>query len=109
MIDVDNAETRTANLRLAISPTPSPTASVLGTSSPRFKDVAEDAQIEVSRAAFRVAKELADLVEKGGGGGCGLIVDYGADSPATDSFRVCWLSLFHFRPILILDSGIQKS
>lgn len=86
-------------LSYAISSTPSLRANTLASSSPRFQQVPLHGQLEVSPTAFRIARRIAELLSSKKAsndapsrpGGCGLVVDYGSDGAATDSFRVSHL------------------
>lgn len=82
-------------LQKVLSPTPSATASLLGNSSPQFKTLPADSQVEISPTAFRVARMIGDILtvkdsdeQPSSLGGCALIVDYGGDAASSDSFRV---------------------
>ncbi|KAG8998825.1 hypothetical protein FRB94_006626 [Tulasnella sp. JGI-2019a] len=72
--------------KFVLAPGPSPMASVLATSSPRFTSRPIGSAIEVSPASWSIAKTIGDLI-RGPGGGVGLIMDYGDDKPFGDSFR----------------------
>jgi len=94
--------TTSGRLRRVLNPLPSATSTLLGNSSPRFRDLPEGSTIEVSPTSFRIAHQIARLLsvhelstdpnrpasEEKGVGGCGLIIDYGADRVFEDSFRV---------------------
>ncbi|XP_006459262.1 hypothetical protein AGABI2DRAFT_65768 [Agaricus bisporus var. bisporus H97] len=95
-------------LRRVLSPSPTAASTVLGLSSPRFNSLPIGSFIEVSPAAFRIARQVAQLVSgttepepliqhnhkhdvapntDESVGGCGLIIDYGGDQVYGDSFR----------------------
>ncbi|KAF7976607.1 hypothetical protein HWV62_6108 [Athelia sp. TMB] len=88
-----------APFRLVLTPAPTPQSTLLGLSSPRFLTLPPGARVEVSHAAFKAARRLADVLAGGGrsaaavwqkgaaGAGAGLVVDYGADGAADNSFR----------------------
>ncbi|KAK7006139.1 protein arginine methyltransferase NDUFAF7 [Favolaschia claudopus] len=65
---------------------PSAAASLLGSSTPRFKDLPSGTRLEVSPASFKIMRKIGTLLAAPGGG-CGLIVDYGADKAFGQSFR----------------------
>ncbi|KAF5359488.1 hypothetical protein D9756_003275 [Leucocoprinus leucothites] len=85
------------HLRRVLSPTPTAASTLLGLSSPRFHNLPNGSFIEVSPAAFKIARQVGQLVsgidEPGplakrdvvsssqleSVGGCGLIIDYGGD------------------------------
>ncbi|KAG8744635.1 hypothetical protein FRC11_013347, partial [Ceratobasidium sp. 423] len=60
--------------------------STLGNSSPRFAKVPHGSRIEVSTASCDIARAVGELIG-GGGGGAGLVVDYGDDRAFGSSFR----------------------
>ncbi|KAG2017723.1 hypothetical protein CC2G_007209 [Coprinopsis cinerea AmutBmut pab1-1] len=91
-------------LRRVLNPLPSPASTLLGNSSLRFRNLPIGSTIEVSPTSFRIAHQIGrllsargleekplDLVEASqqetGVGGCGLVIDYGADHAFGDSFR----------------------
>lgn len=122
MIDVDHAsstshpnQTTTTDsqiiprLRRVLSPSPTAASTLLGLSSPRFNGLPLGSFIEVSPTAFRIARQVAQLVSgtaepepliqhnhkhdvapntDESAGGCGLIIDYGGDRAYGSSFRV---------------------
>ena len=82
-----------ARFRQVLSPTPTPTATLLGLSSPRFLQLPAGSRIEVSPAAFKIARQIGELLhDKGSEGsrsaGSALIVDYGGNKVYGNSFRV---------------------
>ncbi|TFK40204.1 S-adenosyl-L-methionine-dependent methyltransferase [Crucibulum laeve] len=86
-------------LRAVLSPSTSGTAAILSLSSSRFHSLPVGATMEVSPSAFKIARQVGELLtgrqdgrpvrEEGNSspGGCGLIIDYGADNVFGDSFR----------------------
>jgi len=84
----------TTTLQRVLARNPSPVSTLLGHSSPRFKDIPIGSSLEVSPTAFRIAHRIGQLLsnENSGDeitslGGCGLIIDYGGDKAFADSFR----------------------
>ena len=66
---------------------------LLGLSSARFKDLPPGSTLEISPAAFKIARQIGELVCQGDGkgddsAGSALVVDYGAEKAFGDSFRV---------------------
>lgn len=88
-----NTSTTSSNFRLVTSQ-PSPSSSLLGLASPRFKNLSIGTRVEVSPASFKIAHQIGKLlsakVEGSSAGGAALIVDYGGDHLHGDSFRVNW-------------------
>lgn len=77
-----------SRFRLVLSPSPTPTSTILGLSSPRFQALPVGSRIEVSHTAFKVARTIAELLGSGETSrGSALIVDYGHDKTCGDSFR----------------------
>jgi len=75
-------------LRLVRSPEPSASARLLGGSSPRFVQLPIGARAEVSPTSFKIARQVAELVNNPrGAGGSALIIDYGRDHVAGGSMR----------------------
>lgn len=92
-----DSESEAPRLSLALSSTPSLAANLLGSSSPRFREIPVGVQLEVSPESFRLARMIGGLLaptENTSTGGCALIIDYGREAFASDSFRVCLLSPF---------------
>src|SRR3954469_23771983 len=66
-----------------LSPSPTPASTLLGLSSRRFENLPIGTRVEVSAAAFRIARKVGDLLDdckgelegKRGAGGCALIMD----------------------------------
>ncbi len=99
-----------SHLRRVLTPLPTAASTLLGFSSPRFLNLPVGSFIEVSPAAFKIARQVAQLISgtsesevehrknlqkrdvapglTSSVGGCGLIVDYGGDKVYGDSFRV---------------------
>ncbi|KAJ7193938.1 S-adenosyl-L-methionine-dependent methyltransferase [Mycena pura] len=81
--------------RYVLSPQPTAASTLLGHSSPRFNDVPVGARLEVSPAAFKIARTLGTILADARtpapphacSRGCALIVDYGAAHAAAQSFR----------------------
>lgn len=90
--DVQSTSTPYPRLSRVLSSAPSATSSLLGLSSPRFKDLPSGSTVEVSPAAFKIARKIGELLaspgESASSGGCGLVIDYGGDKAYGDSFRV---------------------
>lgn len=66
---------------------------LLGHASPRFAALPVGTRIEVSGASIKVARHIAELLsppdsQDEGGGGCALVIDYGAEKAAGNSLRV---------------------
>ena len=85
----------TTTLQRVLARNPSTASTLLGHSSPRFRDIPVGSALEVSPTAFRIAYKIGQLLstensgnERTSLGGCGLIIDYGGDKAFTDSFRV---------------------
>ncbi|TBU50338.1 S-adenosyl-L-methionine-dependent methyltransferase [Dichomitus squalens] len=81
-----------ARFRQVLSPTPMPTSTLLGLSSPRFQKLPAGSRIEVSPAAFKISRKIGGLLhDKHPGGvrsaGSALIVDYGGSKVYGNSFR----------------------
>lgn len=88
-----------ARFRQVLTPTPTPTSTVLGLSSPRFLKLPVGSRIEVSPASFKIARQIGELLhDKASDGsrsaGSALIVDYGGNKVYGNSFRVRGRSLF---------------
>lgn len=69
-----------------LSPTPTASSTLLGLASPRFFSLPVGTRIEVSRASMNQARGIGKLINTKGGG-CALVVDYGADRAFGDSLR----------------------
>ncbi|KAG0706729.1 S-adenosyl-L-methionine-dependent methyltransferase [Suillus ampliporus] len=61
-------------------------STLLGLASPRFFSLPVGTRIEVSRASMNQARNIGKLIGTKGGG-CALVVDYGADKAFSDSLR----------------------
>ncbi|KAG1870765.1 S-adenosyl-L-methionine-dependent methyltransferase [Suillus subalutaceus] len=70
-----------------LSPTPTASSTLLGLASPRFFSLPVGTRIEVSRASMNQARGIGKLINTKGGG-CALVIDYGADKAFSDSLRV---------------------
>lgn len=78
-----------SRLRLVLSPSPTPMSTILGLSSPRFQALPLGSRVEVSHAAFKVARKAGEVLGSGETSrGSALIVDYGGDQAYGNSFRV---------------------
>ncbi|KAI1797014.1 S-adenosyl-L-methionine-dependent methyltransferase [Ganoderma leucocontextum] len=78
--------------RQVLTPTPTPTSTLLGLSSPRFLKLPVGSRIEVSPAAFKIARQIGELLhDRASDGsrsaGSALIVDYGGNKVYGNSFR----------------------
>lgn len=76
-----------------LSPLPTASSTLLGFSSARFKDLPPGSTLEISPAAFKIARKVGELVydaagEGSGSAGSALVVDYGAEKAFGNSFRV---------------------
>ncbi|OJA08250.1 hypothetical protein AZE42_02072 [Rhizopogon vesiculosus] len=69
-----------------LSPTPTASGTLLGLASPRFSSLPVGTRIEVSRASMNQARNIGKVIGTQGGG-CALVVDYGADKLFGDSLR----------------------
>lgn len=92
-IDDTAAEKR---FHYVLSPTPTTMSTLLGLTSPRYNALPVGARVEVSVAANRIARKVAQLLspsaassEERVNAGAALIVDYGDAKAFGDSFRVC--------------------
>jgi NADH dehydrogenase [ubiquinone] 1 alpha subcomplex assembly factor 7 len=90
------ASTSSASFRYVLAPQPSPISTVLGFSSPRFKELPAGSTLEVSPTSFKIARKVGELLASGSSnekrpsiGGSGLIIDYGASRAFDNSLRVC--------------------
>ncbi|KAJ8469831.1 hypothetical protein ONZ51_g8726 [Trametes cubensis] len=83
--------TNTSRFRQVLSPTPTPSSTVLGLSSTRFQKLPIGSRIEVSPTSFKIARRLGELLHDSEDGsqsaGSALIVDYGGDKVYGNSFR----------------------
>ena len=92
-LSVNNPRSHATRFRQVLSPTPTPIASLMGLSSPRFQEHPVGSRVEVSPASFKIARQIAELIHEGTSGGSrsagsALIVDYGGDRAYGNSFRV---------------------
>lgn len=76
-----------------LTPKPTPTSTLLGLSSPRFKKLPVGSRIEVSPASFKIARQIGELLhdattDGSRSAGSALIVDYGGNKVYGNSFRV---------------------
>ncbi|KAK4684003.1 NADH dehydrogenase [ubiquinone] 1 alpha subcomplex assembly factor 7, partial [Tremellales sp. Uapishka_1] len=87
-VDADPSPTPTtpSGLRLALSRTASTLSDLLPTFSKRFDALPLGARVEISQENFKVMRAIGTLLN-GGGGGVGLLVDYGDDKCFENSFR----------------------
>jgi NADH dehydrogenase [ubiquinone] 1 alpha subcomplex assembly factor 7 len=88
-----------SSLCLCLAPSPTPTSTLLGSSSLRFQKLPIGSRIEVSATAFKIARQVGELLAGGdqgsdSSGGAALIVDYGGEKAFGNSFRVKPLYLF---------------
>lgn len=101
--------------RYVLSPTATPVSTVLGHSSPRFNELPAGSMLEVSPTSFRIAHKVGELLASGKPdketpslGGCGLIIDYGANHAFGNSLRVRLNFTFAFLPLNCCISGFPK-
>ena len=106
-----------AAFRQVLAPSPTPTSTLLGMSSPRFLKLPAGSRIEVSPAAFKIARKLGELLhDKESDGarsaGSALIIDYGGGKVYGNSFRVrTQLSTSLYLPtdnLFSLSLGVQE-
>ena len=88
-----------SRFRRVLSPLPTASSTLLGLSSPRFKDLPPGSTVEISPAAFKIARQIGELMCEGDGKGDGsagsaLVVDYGAEKAFGNSFRVSTAYLY---------------
>ncbi|KAI9061060.1 DUF185-domain-containing protein [Trametes sanguinea] len=81
-----------ARFRQVLSPTPTPSSTLLGLSSTRFQKLPVGSRIEVSPVSFKIARQLSELLydresEGARSAGSALIVDYGGEKVYGNSFR----------------------
>ncbi|KJA16455.1 hypothetical protein HYPSUDRAFT_47373 [Hypholoma sublateritium FD-334 SS-4] len=86
--------TSTESFRYVLAPTPTPVSTVLGHSSLRFNQLSAGSMLEVCPTSFKVARKVGELLAKGkpgeeapSMGGCGLIIDYGANHAFGNTLR----------------------
>ncbi|CDO71829.1 hypothetical protein BN946_scf184939.g53 [Trametes cinnabarina] len=78
--------------RQVLSPSPTPSSTLLGLSSARFQKLPVGSRIEVSPASFRIARRLGEILydqesQAARSAGSALIVDYGGEKVYGNSFR----------------------
>ncbi|OBZ72104.1 NADH dehydrogenase [ubiquinone] complex I, assembly factor 7 [Grifola frondosa] len=79
--------------RRVLAPSPTAYSKILGMSSNRFQNLPIGAQIEISPAAFKIARKIGELVHESSGtmeagsSGSALIIDYGGEKAYGSSFR----------------------
>ncbi|KAI0635645.1 DUF185-domain-containing protein [Trametes polyzona] len=81
-----------ARFRQVLSPSPTPSSTLLGLSSTRFQTLPVGSRIEVSPASFKIARQLGELLHDGSSdearsAGSALIIDYGGEKVYGNSFR----------------------
>ncbi|WWD18208.1 hypothetical protein CI109_102658 [Kwoniella shandongensis] len=83
-----------SGLRLSISRSTTPLSTILPTTSPRFANLPVGSRIEIAQDSWKIMRHVGQLLsgssEKGKAkakGGCGLVIDYGADRAFGGSFR----------------------
>ncbi|KAJ7240797.1 S-adenosyl-L-methionine-dependent methyltransferase [Mycena rebaudengoi] len=94
------AEDPLPRFRYVMSPQPTAASTLLGLSSPRFRDLRVGARLEVSPLAFKTMRKVGELVcgtpapndtdpdsTAHPNRGCALIVDYGDNHSFSSSFR----------------------
>jgi len=75
-------------LVLVRSPEASVSAKLLASSSPRFSSRPVGSRLEISPASFRIARQVAELINSSEGtGGSALIIDYGGNQSFGSSIR----------------------
>lgn len=80
------------SLCFSLAPESTPAAKLLAASSPRYNSRPVGSRLEVSPAAFKLARQVAEVISPKGGSGAGgsaLVVDYGGDYSFGSSLRVC--------------------
>jgi NADH dehydrogenase [ubiquinone] 1 alpha subcomplex assembly factor 7 len=76
---------------LHLAPSPTLTSALLESSSPRFQKLPIGTRIEVSPSAFKIARQIGELLVGSSidsSGGAALIVDYGGEKAFGNSLRV---------------------
>lgn len=81
-----------ARFRQVLSPSPTPSSTLLGLSSARFQKLPVGSRIEVSPASFKIARQVGELLRDGESeetrsAGSALIIDYGGEKVYGNSFR----------------------
>ncbi|KAI0768010.1 DUF185-domain-containing protein [Trametes elegans] len=82
----------TGRFHQVLSPSPTPSSTLLGLSSTRFQKLPVGSRIEVSPASFKIARQIGELLHEGASeqsrsAGSALIVDYGGEKAYGNSFR----------------------
>ena len=107
-----NTPTTNPNFRLVVSQ-PSPSSSILGMASPRFKELPIGSRVEVSPASFKIAHQIGKLLstktEGSGLGGSAIVIDYGDDHLHGDSFRVSRVGPCASRDLLSRFTRLSKT
>ncbi|KAJ3549004.1 hypothetical protein NM688_g5227 [Phlebia brevispora] len=90
--NVDVSFETSPRFRQVLSETPNVVSHLLAASSSRFQKLPIGSHLEVSPAAYKVARKIGEILhsKKGGLGdvlGCALVVDYGGDHSFGSSFR----------------------
>jgi NADH dehydrogenase [ubiquinone] 1 alpha subcomplex assembly factor 7 len=98
-----SASTPNTHFCPVLGPELTPVSTLLSASSPQFTSLPIGAHIKVSAASFQIVHKLSMLVSQGAGGSA-LVVDYGADHAAGNSFHVCPLLNL---PIHIFHHSLQ--
>ncbi|OXC70853.1 hypothetical protein AYX13_00269 [Cryptococcus neoformans] len=75
-----------SGLRFTLSPSPTTLSTILPSTSSRFANLPSGSRIEVSQDSYKIMHRLGQVTNEGLGG-CGLVVDYGADKTFASSFR----------------------
>ncbi|KIR81893.1 hypothetical protein I306_01204 [Cryptococcus gattii EJB2] len=75
-----------SGLRFTLSSSPTTLSTILPSTSPRFANLPSGSRIEVSQDSYKIMHRLGQVINQGLGG-CGLVVDYGADKAFASSFR----------------------
>ncbi|CEL55647.1 NADH dehydrogenase [ubiquinone] complex I, assembly factor 7 OS=Xenopus tropicalis GN=ndufaf7 PE=2 SV=1 [Rhizoctonia solani AG-1 IB] len=86
IIDSSPPNPQFSGFRYVLSGPLSPLANTLGNSSPRFSQLEKGIRIEVSPSSWSIARNIGELIGRGGGG-AGLVIDYGDDRAFGSSFR----------------------
>ncbi|CAD6588103.1 MAG: hypothetical protein TREMPRED_004934 [Tremellales sp. Tagirdzhanova-0007] len=76
-----------SGLRLALARDATPLSTALPTTSRRFANLAVGTRIEVAQESWKVMRKVGELLSSNGGGGVGIVVDYGGDRTFGSSFR----------------------
>ena len=77
-----------SGLRLALSKESTTMSNILPSTSSRYAKLPPGARVEISPESWKIMRNVGQVLgNQGGGGGAGLIVDYGGDRTFSDSFR----------------------